>query len=152
MAFIDARYQLIGLNAAVIIWPTLSCISWVLYYFSGFLTVWPGQSGAVHSSRLFLPFIPCGGIRSLAASAKTFKYVFRIAALYAYALYTESSKISQYFICLILFALSLMAKSCWSPCFVYCFLIIGAGTLAKGTKNEGGRVMLIPLKKRYSRR
>lgn len=35
---------------------------------------------------------------------------FGMAALYAYAFYVESSKISRYFICLILFALSLMSK------------------------------------------
>lgn len=35
---------------------------------------------------------------------------FGMAALYAYAFYSESSKYSRYFICLILFALSLMSK------------------------------------------
>jgi len=35
---------------------------------------------------------------------------FGVAALYAYGLYAESSKYSRYFICLILFALSLMSK------------------------------------------
>ncbi len=35
---------------------------------------------------------------------------FGMAALYAYAFYAESSKLSRYFICLILFALSLMSK------------------------------------------
>jgi tetratricopeptide (TPR) repeat protein len=35
---------------------------------------------------------------------------FGLAALYAYALYAESSNISKYFFCFILFALSLMAK------------------------------------------
>lgn len=35
---------------------------------------------------------------------------FGMAALYAYAFYTESSKLSRYFICLILFTLSLMSK------------------------------------------
>ena len=34
-----------------------------------------------------------------------------MASIYAYAYYAESSKLSQYFLCLILFALSLMAKS-----------------------------------------
>lgn len=36
---------------------------------------------------------------------------FGMASLYAYALYAEKSKRSRYFLCLILFALSLMAKS-----------------------------------------
>jgi len=35
---------------------------------------------------------------------------FGLASIYAYALYAESSKPSKYFLCLILFALSLMAK------------------------------------------
>lgn len=35
---------------------------------------------------------------------------FGMAALYAYAFYTESSKLSKYFLCLVLFALSLMSK------------------------------------------
>jgi 4-amino-4-deoxy-L-arabinose transferase-like glycosyltransferase len=35
---------------------------------------------------------------------------FGIAALYAYAFYAESSKLSRYFLCLVLFALSLMSK------------------------------------------
>ena len=35
---------------------------------------------------------------------------FGMACLYAYAFYAESSKLSQYFLCLILFALSLMSK------------------------------------------
>ena len=35
---------------------------------------------------------------------------FGLASIYAYALYAESSKLSKYFLCLILFALSLMAK------------------------------------------
>lgn len=35
---------------------------------------------------------------------------FGMATLYAYAFYTESSKLSRYFICLMLFALSLMSK------------------------------------------
>jgi hypothetical protein len=35
---------------------------------------------------------------------------FGLASIYAYALYVESSKLSKYFLCLILFALSLMSK------------------------------------------
>jgi hypothetical protein len=35
---------------------------------------------------------------------------FGLASLYAYAYYAENSKVSKYFLCLILFALSLMAK------------------------------------------
>ena len=35
---------------------------------------------------------------------------FGLASIYAYALYAESSKLSKYFLCLILFALSLMSK------------------------------------------
>ena len=35
---------------------------------------------------------------------------FGLASIYAYAYYVESSKLSKYFLCLILFALSLMAK------------------------------------------
>jgi len=39
---------------------------------------------------------------------------FGLACIYAYACYTESSRLSRYFLCLLLFALSLMAK----PTFV----------------------------------
>lgn len=41
---------------------------------------------------------------------------FGIASIYAYSYYAESYKLSKYFLCLILFALSLMAK----PMLCYC--------------------------------
>ena len=74
---------------------------------------------------------------------------FGLAALYAYALYAESSKISQYFLCLILFSLSLMAKSMLVT-LPFVLLLLDywpLGRWPKVLKNEGGRCYVDPLEK-----
>ena len=74
---------------------------------------------------------------------------FGLAALYAYALYAESSKISQYFLCLILFSLSLMAKSMLVT-LPFVLLLLDywpLGRWPKVLKNEGGRCNVDPLEK-----
>jgi tetratricopeptide (TPR) repeat protein len=68
---------------------------------------------------------------------------FGMAALYAYAFYAESSKYSRYFICLILFTLSLMSK----PMLVtlpFVLLLLDYWPLGRWQK-----VLSIPIENRY---
>jgi len=77
---------------------------------------------------------------------------FGMASIYAYACYAESSKLSRYFICLILFALSLMSK----PMLVtlpFVLLLLDywpLGRWQKALKNEGKWCNVDPLEKEIS--
>jgi len=77
---------------------------------------------------------------------------FGLASIYAYACYVESYKLSRYFLCLILFALSLMAK----PMLVtlpFILLLLDywpLGRWPKVLKYEGERCNVDPLEKEIS--
>jgi len=77
---------------------------------------------------------------------------FGLASIYAYACYAESSKLSKYFLCLILFALGLMAK----PMLVtlpFVLLLLDywpLGHWQKALKNEGERSNVALLEKKIS--
>ena len=77
---------------------------------------------------------------------------FGLASIYAYTYYVESSKFSKYFLCLILFALSLMAKS-MVVTLPFVLLLLDywpLGRWPKVLKNEGGRCNVDPLEKEVS--
>ena len=72
-----------------------------------------------------------------------------LASIYAYACYAESCKLSQYFLCLVLFALSLLAK----PMLVtlpFVLLLLDYWPLSRwqnALKDEGERYNIVPIEK-----
>jgi protein O-mannosyl-transferase len=68
---------------------------------------------------------------------------FGMASIYAYAFYSEKSKLSRYFLCLILFALSLMAKSMLVT-LPFVFLLLDYWPLGRWQKE-----ITAPLKTRF---
>jgi tetratricopeptide (TPR) repeat protein len=144
-------YQLIGLNAGGYHLTNL-----ILHIMSALLLFWlfNRMTGAIWRSAFVAALFALHPLRveSVAWAAErkdVLSMFFGLAALYAYALYTESSKISQYFICLILFALSLMAKSMLVT-LPFVLLLLDywpLGRWPKVLKNEGGRCNVDPLEK-----
>jgi len=119
-------------------------------------------------------FLPCIHLRVesvawVAERKDVLSIFFGLASIYSYTLYVEKFQFSKYFLCLILFAFSLMAKSTLVTLpFVLCLWIIGRWVDGKwlllqlkvpiaATEREKRKILKsvkrIPLKrKRYQRR
>jgi protein O-mannosyl-transferase len=144
-------YQLIGRNAGGYHLTNL-----LLHIMSALLLfcLFNRMTGAIWRSAFVAAFFALHPLRveSVAWAAErkdVLSMFFGLTALYAYALYAESSKLSQYFLCLILFALSLMAKSILVT-LPFVLLLLDywpLGRWPKVLKNEGERCNVDSLEK-----